>query len=411
MRAPAADDSDPSRVQPADLVEPRCRHAVACGGCDWQHVAYQAQLRLKRARVAQALASALGMDVPVVAATVGAPLPAETPGMMPWGFRRKAHFVFAQRGATLVMGHYRRGSRDVLPIDECPVHPDRANALAFVVRDALQRARVPAGPGGVVKHLVIRVSASRNEMLATLVVTRNDPSRLKRVMRDVMASPHAPAGWFLNIHPKQGALLFGDETLRLAGRERLREDIGGTAYLVSPGAFFQTNVDAAEALVQRVLDAVPDGARTVIDLYAGAGLFALPLARRGVRVIAVEESAAAVADGEASRALNRIGPDRCRFLVARAGDALSRNAVREARADAVVLDPPRIGAGEAVMRSLCDNIAPRRIVYVSCDADALGRDLAVASGRHGPYAIAAVTPVDMFPHTPHVETLAVLDRR
>ena len=151
--------------------------------------------------------------------------------------------------------------------------------------------------------------------------------------------------------------------------------------------------------------------RSVLDLYAGAGLFALPVARRGARVLAVEENAAAVDDGEASRALNRIAADRCRFLVARTDDAVERGVVRDARADVVILDPPRIGAGERVMTALRDRLAPPRIVYVSCEPEALGRDLAVLCGARSAYAIASVTPIDMFPHTPHVETLVVADRR
>lgn len=411
MREPAGGDSDPASVAPGDRVDPSCRHAAACGGCPWQHIAYPAQLRLKRAHVEHVLQSALGRLDVEVAGTIGVGAPPDAPGGMPWGFRRKVHFVFAQCGASIVMGHYRRGSRDVLPIDECPVHVDRANALAFDVRDALQRARVPAGPDGIARHLVIRVSASRDEMLATLVVTRNDPARLKRVMRDVLASPHAPTGWFINVHPKPNALLLGDQTQRMAGRDRLREDIAGVGYLVSPDAFFQTNVEAAAVLVQAVLDAVPAGARSVLDLYAGAGLFALPLARRGVRVLAVEENAAAVSDGEASRALNRIGADRCRFLVARTDEAVQRSAVRDGRADVVILDPPRIGAGEHVMTALRDHLAPPRIVYVSCEPEALGRDLAVLCATGGGYAISSIAPIDMFPHTPHVEALAVVDRR
>ncbi len=408
---PLREAHDPPGLLPGEGVEPACRHATACGGCPWQHITYAAQCRLKRDRVEQALTASIGhLDVPIDD-TIAAGVAQGAAGAMPWGFRRKVHFVFAQHGASIVMGHYRRGSREVLPVEECPVHVDRANALAFTVRDALQRAHVPAGPEGIARHLVIRVSASRDEMLATLVVTRNDAGRLKRVMRDVLASPHAPSGWFINVHPKPNALLFGDETRRMAGRDRLREDIAGIGYLVSPDAFFQTNAEAAEVLVRRVLAAVPAPARSVLDLYAGAGLFALPVARRGARVLAVEENAAAVDDGEASRALNRIPVDRCRFLVARTDDAVERGVVRDARADVVILDPPRVGAGERLMTTLRDRLAPPRIVYVSCDPEALGRDLAVLCDARGGYAISSVTPIDMFPHTPHVETVVVVDRR
>lgn len=408
MRAPA-DGADPSPLAPADRVAPRCVHFGACGGCAWQHIAYAAQLRAKRAAVIRALGETL--DRPVRVADTVAASATGSRDEAPWGFRRKVHFVFAMHGTTLVMGHYREGSREVLPVDECPVHPDRANALAFVVRDALRKVRVPAGPDGIVKHLVIRVSASRDEMLATLVVTRNDPARLKRVMRDVMASPHAPTGWFVNVHPKPNALLFGETTMRLAGRDRLREDVRDTSYLVSPDAFFQTNVEAADALVAHVLEAVPRAAARVLDLYAGAGLFSLPIARRGSAVLAVEESGAAVADGDASRVFNRIASDRCRFVVASVDEALRRNAITAWGSDVVVLDPPRVGAGAHVMQSLCEAIAAPRMVYVSCDPAALARDLALVAGRGGAYTISSVTPFDMFPHTPHVETVAVLDRR
>jgi tRNA/tmRNA/rRNA uracil-C5-methylase (TrmA/RlmC/RlmD family) len=157
-------------------------------------------------------------------------------------------------------------------------------------------------------------------------------------------------------------------------------------------------------LVQLVLDAVPEDA-TVLDLYAGAGLFALPLARRGHRVVAIEENRAAVADGTSSRDLNRIPEDRCRFMAAPVERAL-RN-VRAA--DAVVLDPPREGCEGSVLTAVFGTIAPRLAVYVSCNPEALARDLAIIT-RHG-YTVTSIQPVDMFPHTGHIEAVAVLENK
>jgi 23S rRNA (uracil1939-C5)-methyltransferase len=201
---------------------------------------------------------------------------------------------------------------------------------------------------------------------------------------------------------------------------RMREEVAGVSFVISPTAFFQTNVHAAETLVGLVLAAVPERAR-ILDLYAGAGLFALPLARAGHEVVAVEENRAAVADGEASRRFNRIPDERCRFVARRVEQAVTAPArppgVRRDRRnpgaaqhefDAVVLDPPREGCSETVIDGVFGGLMPPGVVYISCNPEALARDLAAASD-HG-YRIRSLQPVDMFPHTAHVETVAVLTR-
>ena len=229
------------------------------------------------------------------------------------GFRTKVSFVFGQDGRRLVMGHYEAGSRRVVPVDECPVHADAGNLAAFTVREALKAAHVPAAGDrldGVARHVVVRVARHSGEVLVTLVVTRNDP-RLKAVTRRLVSDVARMDGLHLNINTRPGPQLFGPETRKLHGRDRLREQIADVSFLISPTSFFQTNIGAAERMVAHVLELIPaaDGGR-VLDLYSGAGLFSLPLARRGHRVLAVEENAAAVADGEASRQFSRIAERR-----------------------------------------------------------------------------------------------------
>jgi 23S rRNA (uracil1939-C5)-methyltransferase len=153
-----------------------------------------------------------------------------------------------------------------------------------------------------------------------------------------------------------------------------------------------------------VLEAVPAGV-PVLDLYAGAGLFALPLAARGHRVTAVEANRAAVADGEASARVSRIPPERCRFVAAPVGTFTKRAALDQ---PAVVLDPPREGCEAVVLDDVFAGIRPATAVYVSCNPETLARDLARISG-HG-YIVASMQPVDMFPHTPHIETVVVITR-
>jgi 23S rRNA (uracil1939-C5)-methyltransferase len=296
------------------------------------------------------------------------------------------------------------------------VHDARGNAVAFALRDAC----VETGAGRTLKSVAVRVACATSETMATIVVTDTSDKRLRAAAHAVLKGNASPTSLHMNVHPKGDAFIFGRDTRRLAGPARAREVIAGVSFLISPTAFFQTNVRAAEILVERALDAIPEGA-AILDLYAGAGLFALPLARRGHRVVAIEESRLAVADGIASRALNRIPEERCRFIAAPVEHALGVDTHRPShrakptprrtrlpRADAVVLDPPREGCSARVLKEVFGTIAPETAVYISCNPEALARDLGVIV-RHG-YSVQSIQPVDMFPHTPHIEAVVVLEK-
>jgi 23S rRNA (uracil1939-C5)-methyltransferase len=394
-------------------VRPKCSHfgpkAVPglgpCGGCAWQHIAYPEQLRLKRTLVDR-LVGATVAGAPSVSETIAA-----TPLDNPWGYRNKVHFVFGnlrfgdrRRDTTLGMGHYARGSRRVIPIRECPVHDERGNAFAFRARDTYAAAGVNAAgaAGGVLRSLAVRVGCHTSEMMATVVVLNDSDRRLRTATRKLLEEA-PPTSAHLNIHPRDDAFVFGERTRRLLGPERMREQAAGVSFLMSPTTFFQTHVRAAEVLVGLVLATVPPGSR-VIDLYAGAGLFSIPLALAGHSVTAVEENREAVADGEAALRLNGEAGRRCRFVARRAETALA--ALRGA--DVVVLDPPRDGCTPAVLRGVFEGLRPPRAIYVSCNPETLATDLRPICDSG--YLIRSLQPVDMFPHTAHVETVAVLDR-
>lgn len=391
-------------------VLPRCQHfgpdpragTGTCGGCAWQHIAYPEQLRLKTALVDRLVRAA-------VRAPAARPMLPATALEAPWGYRQKVHFVFgtvrAGRRVRAVMGHYARGSRHVIPIDECPVHDERGNHLAFELGDRYTRAGLGAADdsqGGTLRGLAVRVGHGTGELMATIVVSDAGDKRLRTATRAVMAA-RSDTAFHLNVHPRDDGYIFGRDTRTLQGADRLRESVGTVSYLVSPTAFFQTNVAAAELLVNLVVAAVPAGSR-VLDLYAGAGLFALPLALAGHTVTAIEENRAAVADGIASARLNRIDERRCRFIARPAEDAV----LAAPPADVVVLDPPREGCDPSVLDAVFRGIRPRTGIYVSCSPEALATDLAhiVACG----YRVDSMQPVDMFPHTPHIETVVVVSR-
>lgn len=405
---------------PHRVVE-RCAHASECGGCTWQHVAYAEQLDIKRRHVEALLRRDLGEPTPRVARVIGAD-PAWFDGTgMPWGFRHKASFAVGQgdSGRRLSLGHYSRGTRQVVGVRECPVHAETGNRLAFAARDALTRYGVEACDerlrGGPLRHLVVRVSRATGRAALVLVVTDPHHRRLRSALRDLESIADPPETLCLNVNPQPGPYLFGRETIVVSGEPRIAERVGDETFLISPTAFFQTNIGAAEVLSRLVLDAVPATARRVLDLYAGCGLFSQPLARRGLDVVAVEEHAQAIADGVASRDAAGLSSSRYRFVRARVERFLHRDraAMQALRqdVDAVILDPPREGCPPGVLETVMDEVRAAVIVYVSCAPASLARDLGRArtSARQA-YGIGPVQPVDMFPHTPHVETVVVMHR-
>ena len=250
----------------------------------------------------------------------------------------------------------------------------RANRLAFALHAHLARAAVTAaGPDlrGVLRHLIVRTTRN-DRAVAMLVVTRNDKS-LRAPVRAFLATEEAPDGFYLNIHDKPGPFMVGRETMRLAGRSHIRESVAR----VVPGVtndVFQTNVEGAEVLVRLALDAMPDQSRKILDLYAGSGLFTLSFAKRGHQVTAIEENVQAMRDAEASLRLNRIPEATVRLQIGRVegGPPAERVAKRLASSFSIRLDP---GPSAGVVRAVFNRIRAPRVLYVSCNPEALAAEL------------------------------------
>ena len=338
-------------------VVPRCRHADACGGCAWQHIAYPEQLRKKTALLDVLLRKSMGKGAPRVLPTIGMPVGGDG---MPWRFRQKAAFVFGRGPGGLVMGHFARGTNDVVAVEECPVHAGRANRIAFALRDALRAACVPAagvGTDGLARHVVVRTSRDEKEAVAMLVATRDDPA-LQTPLRALLDGAEKPEGLVLNLHDRPGPWLVGRESKRVAGTGHVQEEALGPAFLVSPASFFQTNVAAAATLVRLVAEALPgETGLRVLDLYSGGGLFALPLALRGHSVTAVEESRKSARDAELNRRQNGVSESRLKLVCSSVEKALPY--LKAGAFDAVVLDPPREGCPPEVIREVFGRLQAR----------------------------------------------------
>lgn len=390
---------------PPDRLTPICQHSGPCGGCSLLHLPYGDQLRNKTHSLRRLLEPLLPVSL-TGSGSLFLDVAASDPS--PVHFRQKVSFVFGTdpRSRSLIMGHYRRGSRQVVSIADCPVHSERGNRIAFALRDQLQRAGVAAadGRGGVLRHLIVRTTADDRQAVAMLVVTRNDKS-LRNPVRALMNSVDAPDGFFVNINEDPGPFMVGESTLRVAGTSHVRERLGGIDYLVSPTAFFQTNVHAAEVLQRHVVESM-HGTRRVLDLYCGSGLFALPLAATGVTVTGIEENAQAITDAQANARLNGVPSANVRFLAARVEQWAPKLGAEPW--DGVILDPPRQGCSDAVLEAVFQEVRPPRVTYVSCNPESLAAELGgiLQCG----YRATSLRAVDMFPHTDHIEAVLTLAR-
>lgn len=338
----------------------------------WQHIDYAAQLRFKQQIVADQLAKIGGLpDVPV----------AETlPAPAPWGYRNSARL----HGAGNDLGYYAADTRDLQPLDSDPLLLPVLNEALAALRTVLHND-APA-------EVVLRLSETHGYALAALrPAAETNPLLLVQRWR---AQCPALAGVTLRA-PGQTDLALG--------AANLIEELGEIDFQLRPGTFFQVNRASAEQLLALASEGLAlTGEERLLDLYCGAGAFALPLAAHAREVIGVEEFAGAVEDGRATAELN--GVANVQFMAGRVESLLSQ---ADGPADAVVLDPPRRGCHPQAIAELL-RLAPARIVYVSCQPATLARDLKLLV--EGGYAISGVQPIDLFPQTAHIECVTVLTR-
>lgn len=387
-------------------IAPKCKHFGVCGGCQWQHMTYEAQLRWKE----KLLLASLEYSLP----KIRFPILAMKPCAEPWGTRNKIYYQplwqVRSESRQLVLGHNRAHSPTLEPIQECPVHHpvgDKVARLAFQVireRGILIADAMSVKPG--VKGILVRTSSTTNKSHVVIVATGEHMANASGFEQQILKI-NGVEGVHLNLQMDPESTYLGPRTLHLAGEPRLMEEIGDVKFQISPDSFFQTNIRAARTLYDVVYRMVSEQrCDPILDLYSGVGLFSLPLAKRGRTVLAVEENGQAVEDGRATAEFN--GIQNCEFIADRVEHVL-KSMPREQKFHTVILDPPREGCMEWVLRLLGRRFRPKRIVYVSCNPTALGRDLnmLLQSG----YRVDEIQPVDMFPHTSHIESVTLLNRK
>lgn len=404
-------------IQPSPLrTEPFCAHFGVCGGCKWQHIQYDEQLKAKTQQVADALLRIGKLSFPEVLPILGA--------QKTTFYRNKLEYTFSkhrwltreemQSGLTFdrdTLGfHIPKRFDKILEIDHCYLQPDPSNAIrlalnafakskGFEFYDAVKQE-------GFARNVVIR-TASTNDLMVTVIFGRPQMDDINATME--MLQRQFPQITSLNyiINTKLNDTYHDLEVVNVVGKPYIEEQMEGLTFRIGAKSFYQTNAEQAYELyrVTRQM-AQLTGQELVFDLYTGTGTIANFVARQARKVIGIEYVASAIEDAKVNSALN--GITNTEFYAGDMKKFLTTEFVAEVgRPDVVITDPPRAGMDREVVEVLL-HTRPERIVYVSCNPATQARDLALMDAE---YAIAAVQPVDMFPHTHHVENVVSLVRR
>jgi 23S rRNA (uracil1939-C5)-methyltransferase len=384
----------------ASRVEAPCRHFGVCGGCRFQDLAYDVQVAEKERQVRDALVR--------IGRFEGPPLEPILPAGSQFAYRNKLEYSFTSSEDGVDLGFHRAGRWDeVIGIEECLLTTDLGNAIRLAVRDwAREEQLAPydqeAG-GGYLRHLVVREGRNTGQALVVLVTApgeRFEAGYLVDVLRRFpeVRSVH----WAINDTPAEQTNL---PTRLLWGDEAIEEEILGLRFRVRPSAFLQTNTEMAEHLYELAREyAQLNGTENVYDLYCGTGTIGLALASQAKAVWGLEISEEAVACAIENAELN--GIENASFFAGNVGQTVEELREEAGPPDVVVVDPPRAGlAGKALRRT--GALGAPRIVYVSCNPTTLASDLQVLRDEYG-YELERCRPVDMFPHTPHVESVSSL---
>ncbi|MBC1231768.1 23S rRNA (uracil(1939)-C(5))-methyltransferase RlmD [Listeria booriae] len=386
----------------ADRVTPPCLVYSQCGGCQLQHLSYDGQLRMKQKQVAQVMRRIGKQDVEVL----------PTLGMEnPWNYRNKAQVPVGFVNGRLVAGFYQQRSHQIIDMNTCLIQQEENNEVIQTARAIFAKYYVEpydeTTRKGVLRHLMTRFATTTGELMLVIVTTKLNFPNKAEILAELQQSIPELTSLVQNVNTANTNVIFGEQTVVLAGREYIMDTIHGISFAISARSFYQVNPEQTEILYAETLKlAGLTGEETVIDAYCGIGSISLCLAKEAKHVYGVEIVPQAIEDARANAKLNKM--DNITFAVGKAEEVIPDWFKQGIKADVLVVDPPRKGCDDALLQTIL-KMKPKRVVYVSCNPATLARDMLVLT--EGGYEAKMVQPVDMFPQTTHVECVTVLERK
>ncbi len=396
-----------------DRVQPPCPYSGYCGGCQWQHIRYERQLEYKREHIYEIMARLGAIPDLLVRDAI--------PSKNIYGYRNKMEFSFSDRPwllpnalkkeetiSDLALGLHASGSfHKVIDTDSCLLQNETGNKILREVKRYVRNSSVPVyglkSHRGFWRFLMLRHSKAFNEWMVNLITSEEKRDLVGPFAETLCATISNIKTVVNNINTRRAAVAIGEREVILIGDGYIADKIGPFHFRISANSFFQTNTTGAEILYQTVVKYTElTGSEIVLDLYSGTGIIPIFLSGGAKEVIGIEIVESAVQDARNNCWSNQI--HNCRFIL---GDIRKVLCTVSQKPDIVVIDPPRTGLHEDVLMDVL-KLAPERIVYVSCNPATMARDLGRMFTK---YNIIEIQPVDMFPHTFHIEAVAKMVRR
>jgi 23S rRNA (uracil1939-C5)-methyltransferase len=400
-------------VKPSpDRLDAKCRYSGFCGGCKWQFLDYQKQIDYKRQHIQETLEHIGSISDIQIHETI--------PSYKIFGYRNKMEFSCSDRRWLLpaemdqphvdrkfALGLHVPGTfYKVLDTAACLLQPDLGNLILDDVRKYIRNSRAPVyglrTHVGFWRFVMLRHSSARNQWMVNIITATEDREQVVPLARRLMQKYKEIVSVVNNITARKAGIAMGEYEVNLAGEDHLKDNIDSYTFMISANSFFQTNTDGAGILYRQAKKyADLQGGETVLDLYSGTGSIAIFLSDSAGRVIGIEKVGSAVQDARRNCQINNIS--NCEFIQGDIAECLPQ--INE-KPEVMIVDPPRVGMHKHVVKQVLE-MAPNRIVYVSCNPASLARDLGMMKET---YRLLEIQPVDMFPHTYHIEAVAKLER-
>ena len=384
-------------------VARKCSESLRqCGGCQIQELDYQKQLDIKTNEVKQVISRIGKLDDVIVHDTLGME--------HPFRYRNKAQFPIQKKDNMPVIGFYKKKSHDLISTDECIIQHEVNDKIIKIIKTYIQAYNVSIYDEkthkGLLRHVVTKVGFTTGEVMIVLVANGKKLPYLKELASVLKENIPGFKTLVVNVNTQKTNVILGKENIVAYGDGMIRDYIGELVFEISPLSFFQVNPLQTEVLYNKALEYANLGENdTVFDIYCGIGTISLFLAQKAKKVYGIEIVEDAIKDAKRNAKINNM--DNVEFYVGKAEEVVPKMYSEGKTANVVVVDPPRKGCDEKVLDTIV-SMKPDRVVYVSCNPSTLARDLAYLDERG--YKCVEIQPVDMFPHTMHVETVAKLSR-
>ena len=385
-------------------VERKCsKELKACGGCQIQELDYKEQLNIKTNEVKQVISRIGKLDDVVIHDALGME--------EPFRYRNKAQFPIQKVDGVPVIGFYKKKSHDIIPTDQCIIQHDVNDKIIKIIKTYIRAYKVSIYDEkthtGVLRHLVTKVGFTTKEVMVVLVANGRKLPYLNELASVLKENIPGFKTLVVNVNREKTNVILGNENRIIYGDGKINDNIGDLVFEISPLSFFQVNPVQTEVLYNKALEYANLGENdTVFDIYCGIGTISLFLAQKAKKVYGIEIVEEAIKDARRNAEINKL--DNVEFYVGKAEEVVPKMYKQGKRANVVVVDPPRKGCDEKVLDTII-SMQPDRVVYVSCNPSTLARDLNYLDERG--YKCLEVQPVDMFPHSVHIENVALIVKK